>query len=237
MFTESFRVRYADLGPDAYVRPTAILEYLQEIATDHSGEVGYDLYRMRSEYMGWAILCWDVRLGRPIRWAEKLTARTWPYSFSGAIGKRRLELWSENEELLVQADSWWALIDLRTHQTRNIPPEMKEAFRTDGEAPFHLRRPRGKASEQLGEYPVREMDFDTNGHVNNIRFAEMAFSALPPAEPGKISEFMVEYKRQGMRGDRIMPARSLEKGGAYVELANPEGLVFVKLQVLQETQS
>ena len=134
MYTEDFVVRYGELSSDGYVKPTAILQYLQEIATDHSGSCGYGVYELQEMGIGWVIMCWDVKLGRRIRWRERLTCRTWPYEFRSYVGKRAYEIVAEDGEVVAQADSWWAMMDLKEMKAAPGTEEIARALGEDGKA-------------------------------------------------------------------------------------------------------
>ena len=228
MYTEDFTVRYGELSSDGYVKPTAILQYLQEIATDHSGYCGYGVYELQEMGIGWVIMCWDVKLGRPIRWRERLTCRTWPYEFRSYVGKRFYEIVAEDGEVLAQADSWWAMMDLKEMKATPVTQEIADAFGEDGKPAFMMKRPGGEADMEADPVVFSPADIDTNGHVNNIRFAEMAFSYVPSLQ--NIREFRIEYRNSGHLGEKMTPAYSHTDGHAYVCLMGQEK-PYVKMEV------
>lgn len=232
MFTYHTIVRYEDLDSEGLVKATAVLQYLQNTAVMHSACAGYDIYKMAELDLGWVVMCWDLQLGRRIRWNEKLTVETWPYSFSGSFGKRCFQLLSEDGEVLAQADSWWALLRLSDQTMVKPEPAMTEAFGVGGRPFFTLRRPKGSADCVQTEFPVTRFDIDTNDHVNNSRFAEMACSYVP--EMGRVRELMIEYKHPAHLGDWIVPAFSLSEDGAYVCLSQRDGTPYVKMKVQYE---
>ncbi len=229
MYTYQTVVRYEDLDAQGRVKIPAVLNYLQNAAVIHAADVGYDIDRMAELDLCWVVLCWDVRLGRRIRWNETLTVQTWPYSFYGSIGKRGFRILSAGGETLAEADSWWALLRQSDQTMVEVPAEMAEAFQVGGEASFPLRRPRGKGRQTEEAFPVSRFDIDTNGHVNNSRFAEMACSFVP--DLSRVGEVMVEYKHSAHLGDHIAPSFVCSEEGAFVSLASPEGLLYVKMQV------
>lgn len=233
MFTYETSVRYEDLDSTGLVKPTAIMNYLQNATVTHSESVGYGVYRMHELDLAWVVMCWDVKLGRRIRWNEKLTVHTWPYAFRGSIGKRCFEILAEDGEMLAQANSWWALIRLSDQTMVDTPPEMAEAFGVDGKPPFSLRRPRGKTQMTEEAFPVHRFDIDTNGHVNNSRFAEMACAYVP--QPERIREWMIEYKHPGFLGEKIVPSYTADGTGVYVCLSCQEDeRLYIKMQVQYE---
>ena len=132
--------------------------------------------------------------------------------------------------MLAQADSWWALVRLQDQTMITVDTEMTQRFGIDGAAPFALRRPKGRAQEVGEAFPVQRFDLDTNGHVNNGRFAEIACAYVP--EPSRIRELMIEYKHSGHLGAEIVPAYTVGEDGVYVCLSRQEdGQPYIKMRV------
>ena len=52
------------------------------------------------------------------------------------------------------------------------------------------------------EFVVQESQLDTNHHVNNGQYVRMAMNQI---ELPKVSELRVEYKKQALLGDMIVP--------------------------------
>jgi len=228
MFTYNTIVRYEDLDSEGLVKATAVLQYLQNTAVMHSACAGFDIYKMAELDLGWVVMCWDVRLGRRIRWNEKLRVETWPYTFSGSFGKRCFRILSDTEEVLAEADSWWALLRLSDQIMVKPSQEMVDAFGVGGKPFFALKRPRGTAEKTESEFPVTRFDIDTNGHVNNSRFAEMACSYVP--QMARVRELMIEYKHPAHLGDWIVPSYTASEDGTYVCLSQKDGTPYVKMR-------
>lgn len=57
--------------------------------------------------------------------------------------------------------------------------------------------------EKLPAFPVRKSHIDTNEHVNNCQYVQMAIEAVD--EEQKIHRLRAEYKRSAVCGDMIVP--------------------------------
>ena len=91
-----------------------------------------------------------------------------------------------------------------------------------------MKRPGGEADMQAAPVVFSPADIDTNGHVNNIRFAEMAFSYVPSLQ--NIREFRIEYRNSGHLGETMTPTYSHADDHAYVCLMGQEK-PYVKMEV------
>ena len=62
---------------------------------------------------------------------------------------------------------------------------------------------------------------DTNHHVNNARYAEIAMESLPCGF--SVGELRIEYKKAAMLGDIVIPRVGESGEGIAVDLRNPSG--------------
>ena len=66
---------------------------------------------------------------------------------------------------------------------------------------------------------------DTNHHVNNQQYLEIAMHYLPQSFP--IGLLRAEYKRQAHLGDRLVPYVTEREGSVYVSLLDEAGAVYM----------
>ncbi len=69
---------------------------------------------------------------------------------------------------------------------------------------------------------VRSHHIDTNHHVNNAQYVEIAREVVPGGT-GRIRELRVEYKKAAVLGDVIYPKISREGGQITVLLQDGQG--------------
>ena len=68
---------------------------------------------------------------------------------------------------------------------------------------------------------------DTNLHVNNAQYAEIAREFLP--EDFEIQELQIEYKKAAVLGDRMFPRISRDENGYTVSLTGEDGTPFANM--------
>ena len=74
--------------------------------------------------------------------------------------------------------------------------------------------------EQQDSFAVQKHHLDTNHHVNNCQYVQMAMDYLP--ENFKIHQMRAEYKISARLGDVIIPYTKEENGIYTVGLCNEE---------------
>lgn len=69
-------------------------------------------------------------------------------------------------------------------------------------APRKIKLP--ESGEKKDGFLVKEYHLDTNHHVNNRQYVQMATEYLPHME-SEIKELRAEYRKQAVLGDKIIP--------------------------------
>ncbi len=70
-------------------------------------------------------------------------------------------------------------------------------------------------TDDLEAFPVRKHHIDTNEHVNNCQYVQMALEFLP--DYLQIAQLRVEYKKAAVLGDMIYPKLSKEADRIVVD--------------------
>jgi acyl-ACP thioesterase len=85
---------------------------------------------------------------------------------------------------------------------------------------------------------VSELHLDSNRHVNNAQYLGMATNAVAQvfgheatSQTTNISRVCIQYKRQALLGDVIVPRVHAEEGVCTVDLADPEGDTFSVVRI------
>ena len=73
-------------------------------------------------------------------------------------------------------------------------------------------------TEVLESFPVRRYHIDTNEHVNNCQYVQMALEVLPGDKD--VHQMRVEYKKSAVYGDIIYPEIAVEEDRTVIELCD-----------------
>ena len=87
-------------------------------------------------------------------------------------------------------------------------------------------------TDDLEAFPVRKHHIDTNEHVNNCQYVQMALEFLP--EDLQIAQLRVEYKKAAVLGDMIYPKLSKEADRIVVELCDEQAKPYAVLEFKEE---
>lgn len=81
-------------------------------------------------------------------------------------------------------------------------------------------------------FPVRKYHIDTNNHVNNCQYVQMAMEVL--REDMRIRQVRVEYKKSAVYGDVILPKIAEETSRTVVELCDMEERPYAVVEFVGE---
>lgn len=222
MFYEgTYRVGARDTDPFNQCRPSSVLNFLQEAATQAAGELGVSRDEIVSKYgCFWMLVRIWYRLDKPLYWDEELTVRTWHRGGKGVSMYRDFDLY-RNGELIGEAVSTWVLADLESHKLKRLADVDEFKLTTGGDLCKSIQLHKVRVPEQMEPTEERLLhysDCDVNGHVNNVRYADFACDAVRLDREGAgrfVSSFHISYLRECRPGEVITLSAAREGGTWY----------------------
>ena len=166
---------------------------------------------LKEQKRAWVLSAWQVIVKRYPKLGENIKVTTIPYGFRGFIGMRNFILETMDGEKLAWANSYWSFINTETGLPEKLTPadtdpyDLGEKIEMDY-APRKIALP--KEREVQNAFSVQKHHLDTNHHVNNCQYVQMAMDYLP--EDFCIHQMRAEYKQQARLNDVICPARAIE---------------------------
>lgn len=226
MYQFSSRVRYSEVNSEKILTLPALLDYLQDCCTFQSEELGVGVDYLADNHAAWVLSSWQIRICRYPEFGEQITVSTWAYDFKGFYGYRSFKVEGKDKELLAYANSLWVFMDTDTMRPMRINqkmidvylPQMAEIIGTDW-GDRKLQVPEGGTAGK--PIRVQRCHIDTNHHVNNGKYVQMAEEFLP--EDFEVGELRVEYKKAAVLGDVLTPVFWVEENQVTVTLADEAG--------------
>lgn len=172
----------ADYDRKGLMRMDSILKIFQEAAIYHSSSIGYTT----ESYMGSGNIWMHNRnmfvADKLPDFRQKLFVRTWSRGIDKFKGFRNYEIYADGEKCVTGSSVW---IYLNIDKRRPVRPteEMIERYDSEDIPVFNdLVRDIGFAepAESVSgiRVKVRPSDFDVNGHVSNVTYAQYFDTAL-----------------------------------------------------------
>lgn len=226
MYQLESRIRYSETNEAGFLTMTGIINYFQDCSTFHSEDCGVGVAFLEKEHRAWMLSSWRIVTERYPRLGERIQVATWPYDFKGIYGYRNFAILDMEGNYLVKANSVWFMCDTRTLLPVRVreqdvsPYGAHEPCLDMGEAPRKIAAP--EEAREGTPIVVGHYQIDTNHHVNNAQYIEMARQAAGDA--GRIRELRAEYKKAAVLGDVIIPRISAGKEGeTIISLCSQDG--------------
>lgn len=234
IYTFDSRVRYSETDHHGNLTLTAMMNYLQDCSTFQSEDIGAGVSVLQERNRAWLLSHWQVAAERFPAFGEKITVGTLATGFRGFFGTRNFFINDESGNRVVTANSIWTFFD--TEKARPARPGEEETAVYGVEEPLEMEYEGRKIAlpertEDLPSFPVRRAHIDTNEHVNNCQYIQMAMDILPGDI--RVHKLRVDYKKSAVMGDVIFPKISREEERTVIELCDEQGHPYVVAEFKQ----
>ena len=207
MYTFDARIRYSEVDSRRRLTVEKLIDYFQDCTTFQSEDLGVGLDFMTARGIAWVINYWQIQILRRPQMGEPVKIGTQPYEFKGILGMRNFMMETQSGERLATANSVWSLLDMDKMYPMRIPKELIEKYKTHPRLEMNYKPRKIAVPKEGGErredLVVLSHHLDTNQHMNNAQYVHFAAMYLPA--DAEVTELRVEYKRQAMLGDHIIP--------------------------------
>ena len=182
MYSFGSRIRYSEVDQNCKLSLDKLIDYFQDCSTFHSESVGLGVKETEADKRCWMILNWYIEIDRMPELAENVSVYTWPYSFKSCRGCRSFGMKDKDGNWIARADSHWVYVDIEKGGFATVPEDMAQRYGIEEQLEIQIDT---KKVRIPGDCEVREgirvqkEHLDTNHHVNNSKYVELACEALP----------------------------------------------------------
>lgn len=232
IYTFDSRIRYSEIDHHGTITLPGIINYFQDCSTFQSEDIGAGLEVLREKKRAWLLSYWQVVVDRYPALGEKVTVGTFAYGFRGLFGERNFFMKDADGNQIACANSLWVFMDIE--KGRPTRPEESDIAPYGTEPRLDMEYEGRKISlteqmEDLPSFPVRKYHIDTNEHVNNCQYVQMALEVLP--RDLQVHQLRVDYKKSAVLGDQVYPRMAKDGERIVVELCDGEGNVYAAIEL------
>ena len=230
MYTFNSRVRYSEVDSNARLTLDGIINYMQDCTNFQSEDLGVGLEFHKEKNLAWILNSWQIVIDEYPKMGENITIGTQSFGYEKMFGHRNFLITKEDGSSVAIANSLWVLMDLKKNRPRIVTPEIGDVYGKHKPlemeyAPRKIKMPENVVKGR--EFVVQESQLDTNHHVNNGQYVRMAMNQI---ELPKVSELRVEYKKQALLGDMIVPFICRQENKTFVSLDDVDGKAYAVVQ-------
>lgn len=230
-YTIESRIRFSEIDHTRKITLPGIINYFQDCSIFQSEKIGYGFKYLEEHKRAWVLSSWQIMINRYPELGEHITVSTWATGFKGICGDRNFCMKDEAGKIVACANSLWVYMDLKKGRPTKPEADEIEAYgiseSLDMETVSRKIEPL-EGMKELAEFPVRRYHIDTNEHVNNCQYVQMAKEACEQEE--QIRQVRVEYKKSAVYKDIIVPKIGTNDGRTVVELCDKEGKPYAVVE-------
>ena len=175
----NYTVMYDDINDNLEMTNVALLRYLEEPGGVQTKNIFGSIITPKGV---WILLNWRVKKVKELHWNEQFKIKTWPAKHIGPFSIRNYEVYNEKNELTAVASTKWVLMDIENQKLVRDIEDIVNKYNEYDKMVFEGDFPKLKEPDNL-EYTynhiIQRRDIDTNKHVNNVKYLEIAYEALP----------------------------------------------------------
>lgn len=188
IYERVFAVSGRDVDPQDRVRADALGLMLQESAAHHADNWGMSVPALIAQGRTWVLarVAMSFEGPRP-GWKSELKVETWSRGFRGHLATRDSLIKTLDGKtpgaIVARASSSWFVIDLNSRKPVRLTDDYvgldaaEPGLLSGVETGARMDLPKEGAREV--PLAVRASDLDLNGHVNNVRYIEWLYEAVP----------------------------------------------------------
>lgn len=234
-YTFDSKVRFSEVDHTGRITLPGIINYFQDCSTFQSESIGLGVDYFAEHNRAWILTYWQVVIEEYPRLAQEINIATWATEFKSMLGKRNFCMTDTEGKKLAYANSVWAYMDMK--KGRPVRPSAEEVDPYGSGEPLEMDyQPRKiklpESAVKKEPFAVRKYHIDTNEHVNNCQYVQMALEAVE--KELNVHQVRVEYKHSAVYNDSILPRVAEEDNRTVVELCDPEGHIYAVVEFTGE---
>ena len=227
-FTYKIKTNWHDTDANRCVRPSKILEYMQETANRQCECSGLPLERLRDEKgLAFILGALSMNIYKPLHAYEEIEVNTWCKEAKGYIFMRYFEIIRGGEKI-AEAASTWVIIDLNTKSMvrSSVYDFLDGCFYYDEPVDPEALLPKARIAKdtpllEVGKRKIRYSDIDYNMHMNNTHYPDMLCDYLEEMtqnEPYYVSQMSLSYLKESPLGATLTITRGNMREDGRIEI-------------------
>ena len=223
MYVFETKVRYSETDDRLILTLPALAKYFQDTCIFEAEDGNINMEYLMGRKLAWVLGSWQIVMNRLPVLNEKIKIYTVPYEFKGFIGYRNFWIEDEAGNCIVKAASIWTLVNIEKVKPFKPDQEIISGYSVGEklEMEYASRKIVVEGEGERGkEHIVYKAQIDTNHHLNNSEYINLAYEYLP--ENVKVNQLRVEYKKAAYLGETIVPLIYRQKQKIQVKLNDME---------------
>lgn len=240
IFKKEYKINIFNVDSQHICKFSSLADYLWDVVISQSDYLGETTEGFVHNQCIWVLLKYDITIHEYPKFRDTITVDTKVLGAKKFYGYRQNTIRNSQGEVIGEVTSTAILIDFEKRRPMKISPDQGEVYGIQGyldEVPSLDDIPKVQNQHYVKNYDVRYSDIDSNGHVNNVRYIEMAMDTLPRSILNEYRLFKVKvlFKKETTDGDTLhISSEVIEDGKNQIitvhHITSNNGKLLTKLQ-------
>lgn len=198
---QTFTISSSQSDLHSRIKLSSVLERLQDAADSHLQDLGMTVSEMLKDQLGWMLMTIEIDCEQIPVLEEQWTISTWSKGYKGVVWLRDYQF-EGSRGSKGSARSTWTLVDIRKRKILRpsaLPYEIPAVtHQSSGEIPDKVSISEDILLKNAYEFTASYSTTDSNGHLNNARYADLCYDALTAEELKQLAwrRFRITYHRE-----------------------------------------
>ena len=224
---EKTHIRSSDIDFDKSLKPFALLNFFQDIASDNAERLGFGYSNIYPKNLMWVLLKYRIEFYNYPVDIQDLIIRTEPRGYNKLFAYRNFEVQS-GDNIIARASSMWSLVDISTLSIAKIEPNIDSPYfikheKNERDLDFE-KIPQLERVDYEKEFEVRYNDIDVNMHANNGNYIIWALEPLPKdfRLKHKLKNIDMMFKKEIKIGEKLISDVQIKNNKTIHKLIHSE---------------
>jgi medium-chain acyl-[acyl-carrier-protein] hydrolase len=202
-----FKIRSYETDESNHLKISSVFNFMQVAAGLNAEELGFGYTQLNPRGIFWILSRVILEWHGNVRFDEDLIVETWPNGIERLFAIRDFRFYSQDGANIGKATTAWLMMDAKSG--RPVNPANERFDLPLFKLPPAIDELPGKITEPAEMLPLASRsavysDIDVNQHVNNAKYLEYIFDALPASiYPIKNCRLQINYLKELKLGDTI----------------------------------
>lgn len=213
-YEKTYPVKYYEMDFNKKLKPSALLNFLQDMATENAEMLGFGPSFVFAHNYAWFLIKYRMEFDKYPQNIDEIVIKTESRGVSKILARRDFELKTTESQILGRVSSNWMLVDLETKNAlaiSKVMPALKALEKREGDLQFAKIAPLQRVDFEK-VFEIRYDDIDVNRHVNNANYIIWAFETLPAdfRAQNSIKMLDITYKKEISLGHKVVSQSELD---------------------------
>ena len=187
IFEKEYKINIFDVDSEHKCKFSSLVDYLWDVVISQSDYLGETKEGFVHNQCIWVLLKYDITIYEYPKFKDTITVDTKVLGTKKFYGYRQNTIKNSDGKIIGDQSEIYGL----KGELDEVPP-LDDI-------------PKIQKEDYIKDYPIRYSDIDSNGHVNNVRYMEMAMDTLPRSILNDYELFNIKvlFKKETTDGDTL----------------------------------